>query len=1007
MGQTNHDVEVSSNVFTPEDITIELGDTVTWTNVGGFHNVDGRQSTYPDNPATFYSGPASSGWTYFHVFDVPGFYDYECNPHAGLGMVGTVSVNCPGFMAEITEEVGESCAGACDGEAVAEPSGGDSPFSFEWSDGQMSGNATGLCAGTYTVTITDNNGCTSTASATIQAGESVTASATVDQEETCEGDCDGQATASGGTSYMWSDGQMTATATNLCAGSYEVTVSDVNGCSDVASITIQSGTSVTATATVIQDESCIGLCDGQAIASGGTSYEWSDGQMSATATDLCPGSYGVTVSDINGCSDETTVTISDGGNVIAAASVDQHETCQGDCDGQATASGGTDFIWSDGQTSATAVGLCPGSYDVTVTDGNGCSDVASVTIDAGSPSIDPTFSFPTSFCSDDPPVSLPTTSDNDIDGNWIGTGVSNNTFDPEDAGLGNWDVTFTPDPGLCANTATVTLEVEDCGCQNPPSADAGDDQEVCATADVSIVLDGSINGVSTASWSTSGSGSFDDTTALDAVYTPSQADKDSGSVTLTLTTADPDGAGPCNSASDEMVISLLFQPAIIDYVDVSVCFGLLLPEIPGDVTDSVSYFSESGGMGTQFEPGDTINETMTLYAFDVTAEGCSDEITFTITVNELSADAGADTSVQLGTAALLSGAAGAGSGEYAFAWTPDSLVVDPDSSMTETVPIETTQIFTLEVTDLQTTCVVTDQVVAEVMGGPLMATLDVAQNEICQGDSTELSVLASGGSGNYTYSWSSDPIGLDTSGSEVTVAPGEETTYSVSVSDGIDTMVLTTVIEVVLPPLADAGEDQYLCFGTPAVEICAADVTDVTYQWNGPPGAMGSGRCDSLFAGQWELIVTNAQGCQSSDSILIEELDALTVELHPDTTVTITGGLAPYDTLYIENGDTLQVAVTDANGCMATDQLVSTSIGEPSLSESIQVYPNPVQDRLQIRGWSGDGQLELWDFKGKMHLQTAGPVNEVQLNHLSSGSYILLIRNSRSIQWQQQIVIVR
>ena len=170
-------------------------------------------------------------------------------------------------------------------------------------------------------------------------------------------------------------------------------------------------------------------------------------------------------------------------------------------------------------------------YDVTVSDANGCSDVASVTINAGATNVTPTFSFVTTFCSDDPEISLPTTSDNGIDGNWSGNGVNNNSFDPADAGVGNWDITFTPDAGQCATTATVTMEVEDCGCQTPASADAGPNQDVCATATVTIQLDGSISNVSTATWSTAGSGSFDDPDALDAVYTPSQADKDAGSVT--------------------------------------------------------------------------------------------------------------------------------------------------------------------------------------------------------------------------------------------------------------------------------------------------------------------------------------------------------------------------------------------------------------------------------------------------------------------------------------------
>jgi len=90
--QTSHSVEVTSNQYTPEDLTITVGDTVIWNNVQGSHNVDGRQSTYPDNPASFYSGPATTGWTFSHVFTEEGFYEYECTPHVALGMVGTITV---------------------------------------------------------------------------------------------------------------------------------------------------------------------------------------------------------------------------------------------------------------------------------------------------------------------------------------------------------------------------------------------------------------------------------------------------------------------------------------------------------------------------------------------------------------------------------------------------------------------------------------------------------------------------------------------------------------------------------------------------------------------------------------------------------------------------------------------------------------------------------------------------------------------------------------------------
>lgn len=85
-------VQVTSNVFTPADITINVGETVRWENIEGFHNVNGSQATFPDNPDSFTSGAASSGWVYDHTFTVPGVYDYQCDPHANFGMVGTVTV---------------------------------------------------------------------------------------------------------------------------------------------------------------------------------------------------------------------------------------------------------------------------------------------------------------------------------------------------------------------------------------------------------------------------------------------------------------------------------------------------------------------------------------------------------------------------------------------------------------------------------------------------------------------------------------------------------------------------------------------------------------------------------------------------------------------------------------------------------------------------------------------------------------------------------------------------
>ena len=90
-GQTTHTVNVTNNVYTPAEISIQVGDTVLWTNTQGFHNVNGSQSVFPDNPESF-GNSTGSGWEYSHVFTLPGNYDYQCDPHVQFNMFGKVEV---------------------------------------------------------------------------------------------------------------------------------------------------------------------------------------------------------------------------------------------------------------------------------------------------------------------------------------------------------------------------------------------------------------------------------------------------------------------------------------------------------------------------------------------------------------------------------------------------------------------------------------------------------------------------------------------------------------------------------------------------------------------------------------------------------------------------------------------------------------------------------------------------------------------------------------------------
>ena len=88
---TNHVVNTQGMTFSPSNITITVGDSVTFNNTGGVHNVNGTTQIFPQNPESF-GNNLGSGWTYVHVFTIAGLYDYQCDPHIP-GMVGTIQVN--------------------------------------------------------------------------------------------------------------------------------------------------------------------------------------------------------------------------------------------------------------------------------------------------------------------------------------------------------------------------------------------------------------------------------------------------------------------------------------------------------------------------------------------------------------------------------------------------------------------------------------------------------------------------------------------------------------------------------------------------------------------------------------------------------------------------------------------------------------------------------------------------------------------------------------------------
>ncbi len=327
-----------------------------------------------------------------------GNYELTVTDASGCTATATFSLAEPDALELSLDAVGASCADAQDGQVQAMAAGGVGSLSYSWSNGASGNSLNNLPAGNYCLTVQDDNGCQASDCIELTAPEALSIDSMATSRVLCNGDATGSASAfaSGGTgdyTYQWNDplAQIGQTADMLSAGDYSVVVTDANGCqaSRQASISQPEPLSIAFEA---EDATCKGISNGSAtaIVSGGTepySYNWPSGQSSASLAELSAGTYTLTATDGNGCSLESSVEIGEPDKELELTLEQSLQGCFGKQENEATAtaSGGTNtsgysYLWSDGQSTAAAVGLDSLSYTVTVTDDNNCRAEATITL---------------------------------------------------------------------------------------------------------------------------------------------------------------------------------------------------------------------------------------------------------------------------------------------------------------------------------------------------------------------------------------------------------------------------------------------------------------------------------------------------------------------------------------------------------------------------------------------------------------------------------------------------
>ena len=820
-----------------------------------------------------------------------------------------------------------SCNGGANGTATVVPTGGTPGYTYSWNTTpvQTTATATGLAAGTYTVTVTDANSCQATRSFTINQPPALNLSIGGGKTDaSCNGGANGTATVvptggAGGYTYSWNTTpvQTTATAMGLTAGTYTVTVTDSNSCQATRSFTISEPPALTASNGGQTDVSCNGGSNGSATVNvtGGTgtyTYQWApSGGTAATATGLSAGTYIVTVKDANNCQTSQSFTINQP-PILSATQTHTDVLCNGGATGTATvtASGGTGnytYLWSpSGGTAATATGLTVGNYSCLITDANGCSITKNFTINQPSV-LGATTSQTNATCS-------------------VGGDASVTPF----GGVGNYSYLWTPGGATTQNITNLAAGNYSClitdgnGCTVTKNFIINTTNTlVAATYQVNVLCNGSNTGSAsvipsgaagpfTYSWSPSG-GSSDTANNLSA-----------GNYSVTITASN--GCSIVKNFTITEPSSIVITPNPQTNVT---CSG------GNNGSASVSVTGGTGAYSYTWSPsgGNAATATgLSAGTYTVTvkdANSCTKTQSFTITEpNALSATTSqTDVTCNGGSNGTATVNVTGGTGTYTYSWSPSGGTAATASGL----PAGTYTVTVKDANLCQTTASVT-------ITEPPVLTATVAKTDVLcnQANNGTATVTPSGGTGTYTYSWS--PSG----GTAATATGLSPNTYSVTVTDANGCSVTETV--QITEPSALSLTDSHTNVscnggnnGTASV-VATGGTGAYTYSWS--PSGGSAATATGLTAGVYTVTVTDENSCSATKAITITEPDALTLTATPlavschngnngSATVSVTGGTGAYSYSWAPSGGnaatatglaagTYTVTVTDDNSCTAT-----------------------------------------------------------------------------------------
>jgi hypothetical protein len=935
-----------------------------------------------------------------------------------------------------------TCNGDDDGEIDVTISGGSTDYSYAWtgpnSFSSTSADLTNLKPGAYSLTVTDANNCTISKSFTITEPDELVATGVISNNNgfgiSCNGADDGSInlSVSGGTtdySYAWTktgDGSYSATSedlSNLSPGTYNVTVTDANNCTDTASFTITEPDELTiadaglSTAincfdgngqikvNITGDSNGDGPSQNYTYTLSGTNYSGATVNESVTTTALTytftpkAGVYTVKVSDANNCEKTTNqITLTQPSAALAIAESITNITCNGQNNGaiDLTISGGTvnySFAWTKtgnagySANSKDINSLSPGVYNVTVTDSNNCTISESFTITepdelvaTGVISNNNGFGISCNGA-DDGSINLSvsggtagyTYSWSSPDG---GSGLNVNSKDQSGLGPGTFNVTVS-DANNCSDTASFTITEPNQLTMSNLISDTNGFEISCFGANdgtIDITPSGG-SGNYTYSWSTQNgtqpvNGQQDQSGLGPGVYTLTLADSNSCSISQTFTLAQPDDISVSAVISNYNGFEISTTGASNGSINITAIGGFL------STGASYSYnWSTTNGSGLDNSAEDQSGLSAGTYTVVVTdSNNCTETKVYKL-----------DEPDQLGFSSIISNFSGfeiscfgaddgsisitpsGGSGTYTYDWSTNN-----GSGLTQGQQNQTglgPGTYSLTITDSNGNNISQNFVIDEPRVLNLSSTISDYNNfEVsCFGGADgEIDITVGGGTGQYTYNWSASNNGAGIVNGQQDQTGLSAGTYTVIIVDENNceisrSFTLNSPDQIsIISSKSDYNGFNVSCKesidGTIDLTVSGgylATGSSYTYSWstNNGSGLSPTNKNQSgLSAGTYTVVATDDNGCSITQDIEIIEPNILSIseiisdyngfqiseagENDGSINISVSGGTSNYTYVWstldgsglsVNSEDqnsltagTYSVIVTDTNGCVIT-----------------------------------------------------------------------------------------